>query len=87
MKYQDNDFDEIDEMLFKYFKENQEVPQETQNIIKNMNYNSKRNNFEIRKIAIIILAITTLTTGGVFAQNIVSFFKNIFSSSFISYFI
>ena len=29
MKYQDNDFDEIDEMLFKYFKENQEVPQET----------------------------------------------------------
>ncbi len=27
MKYQDNDFDEIDEMLFKYFKENKEVPQ------------------------------------------------------------
>lgn len=84
MKYQDNDFDEIDEMLFKYFKENQEVPQETQNIIKNMNYNSKRNNFGIRKIAIIILAITTLTTGGVFAQNIVSFFKNIFSLSSIN---
>ena len=39
MKYQDNEFDEIDEMLFKYFKEKQEVPQETQNIIKNMNYN------------------------------------------------
>ena len=84
MKYQDNDFDEIDEMLFKYFKENQEVPQETQNIIKNMNYNFKRNNFGIRKIAIIILAITTLTTGGVFAQNIVSFFKNIFSLSSIN---
>ena len=45
MKYQDNDFDEIDEMLFKYFKENKEVPQKTQNIIKNMNYNGKRNNF------------------------------------------
>ena len=41
MKYQDNDFDEIDEMLFKYFKENKEVPQKTQNIIKNMNYNHK----------------------------------------------
>ena len=79
MKYQDNDFDEIDEMLFKYFKENKEVPQKTQNIIKNMNYNGKRNNFGIRKIAIIILAITTLTTGGVFAKDIVSFFKNIFS--------
>ena len=84
MKYQDNEFDEIDEMLFKYFKEKQEVPQETQNIIKNMNYNVKRNNFGIRKIAIIILAITTLTTGGVFAQNIVSFFKNIFSLSSIN---
>ena len=36
MKYQDNDFDEIDEMLFKYFKENKEVPQKTQNIIKNI---------------------------------------------------
>ena len=84
MKYQDNDFDEIDEMLFKYFKENQEVPQETQNIIKNMNYNNKRNNFGIRKIAIIILTIITLTTGGVFAQNIISFFKNIFSLSSIN---
>ena len=84
MKYQDNDFDEIDEMLFKYFKENKEVPQKTQNIIKNMNYNGKRNNFGIRKIAITILAITTLTTGGVFAQNIVSFFKNIFSLSSIN---
>ena len=84
MKYQDNDFDEIDEMLFKYFKENKEVPQKTQNIIKNMNYNGKRNNFGIRKIAITILAITTLTTGGVFAQNIVSFFKNIISLSSIN---
>ena len=84
MKYQDNDFDEFDEMLFKYFKENKEVPQKTQNIIKNMNYNGKRNNFGIRKIAITILAITTLTTGGVFAQNIVSFFKNIFSLSSIN---
>ena len=84
MKYQDNDFDEIDEMLFKYFKENQEVPQETQNIIKNMNYNNKRNNFGIRKIAIIILTIITLTTGGVFAQNIIPFFKNIFSLSSIN---
>ena len=81
MKYQDNDFDEIDEMLFKYFKENKEVPQKTQNIIKNMNYNGKRNNFGIRKIAITILAITTLTTGGVFAQNIVLFFKIIFSNT------
>lgn len=84
MKYQDNDFDEIDEMLFKYFKENKEVPQKTQNIIKNMNYNGKRNNFGIRKIAITILAITTLTTGGVFAKDIVSFFKNIFSLSSIN---
>ena len=49
-----------------------------------MNYNGKRNNFGIRKIAITILAITTLTTGGVFAQNIVSFFKNIFSLSSIN---
>lgn len=75
MKYQNNDFDEIDEMLFKYFKENQEVPKSTQNIIKNMNYNKKIKTFGIRKIAIIILVITTLTTGGVFAQSIVSFFK------------
>ena len=30
MKYQDNDFDEIDEMLFKYFKENKENPDDYQ---------------------------------------------------------
>ena len=44
MKYQDNEFDEIDEMLFKYFKEKQEVPQETQNIIKNMDFIKKELN-------------------------------------------
>lgn len=78
MKYQDNDFDEIDEMLFKYFKENKEVPQKTQNIIKNMNYNGKRNNFGIRKIAITILAITTLTTGGVILHKILYHFLKIY---------
>ena len=30
MKYQDNDFDESDEMLFKYFKENKENPDDYQ---------------------------------------------------------
>ncbi len=83
MKSQNNNFDEIDNMLFDYFKENKDIPKDTENMLNNIKYTKHKTHFSISKVAIILVTLSTLTTGIVFAKDIVSFFKNIFGLSSI----
>lgn len=84
MKSQNNKFDEVDNMLFDYFKENKDIPKDTENLIDNIKYTKHKTHFGIGKVAIILVALSTLTTGIVFAKDIVSFFKDIFGLSSIN---
>lgn len=83
MKSQNNKFDEVDNMLFDYFKENKEIPKDTENLLNNIKYTKHKTHFSISKVAIILVTFATLTTGIVFAKDIVSFFKDIFGLSSI----
>ena len=81
MKSQNNKFDEIDNMLFDYFKENKDIPKDTENLLNNIKYTKHKTHFGIGKVAIILVTLSTLTTGIVFAKDIASFFKAIFGLS------
>lgn len=84
MDSQKNKYDEIDNMLFEYFNENKEIPKDTENLLKNIKYKKKRNYSMIRKVAIILISLSILTTGLVFANDIVDFFRNLFSLNSIN---
>lgn len=43
------ELDEIDELLYDYFKQNREVPKSTANVIKNTLYKKKRLNLNFLK--------------------------------------
>lgn len=81
--------DEIDELLYNYFKQNREVPESTTKVIETTLYNKKNakakstknmHNFRfiLSKVAIFILCISVIGTGVTFASNISNFFKNLF---------
>ena len=81
--------DEIDELLYNYFKKNREVPESTTKVIETTLYNKKNakakstknmHNFRfiLSKVAIFILCISVIGTGVTFASNISNFFKNLF---------
>lgn len=81
--------DEIDELLYNYFKQNREVPESTTKVIETTLYNKKNakakstknmHNFRfiLSKVAIFILCISVIGTGVTFASNIRNFFKNLF---------
>ena len=80
----DNQFDDIDNIIFDYFKTNQEIPPTIEYSIKNALYTDKINKFNIIEIIrkIIITIITLLTVGGgiVFAKEIGQFLDNIFNN-------
>ena len=81
--------DEIDELLYSYFKQNREVPESTAKVIENTLYTEKSTKtkstkikhkfrFILSKVAIFILSISVVGTGVTFASNISDFFKNLF---------
>lgn len=84
MKSQNNEFDEVDNKLFDYFKDNKDIPKDTENLLNNIKYTKHKTYFGIGKVAIILVTLSTLTTGIVFAKNIVSFLKDIFGLSSIN---
>lgn len=75
-----NPKDEIDDLLYDYFKNNYEdVPIETSKAIDEALYKKKKHSsFNISKIAAIILLCFTMTTGLIFAKDIINFFSEIF---------
>lgn len=81
--------DEIDELLYSYFKQNREIPESTGKVIETTLYTEKSTKtkstkikhkfrFILSKVAIFILSISVVGTGVTFASNISDFFKNLF---------
>lgn len=77
MKQQKNKLDEIDKLLYDYYEKNQNIPQKTVEVIKNTPH-KKKNKLNFSRVAILILTISIFTTGVVFANEIVGFFKGLF---------
>lgn len=84
MKHQKDNIDEIDQLLYNYF-ENKEVPKETTERIKNTINNLKptRRLIFLKAVAT-ICTVFLLTTGVVFAKDIVKFISEIFNLSSIN---
>lgn len=81
--------DEIDELLYSYFKQNREIPESTAKVIETTLYNEKSTKtkstknmhkfrFILSKVAIFILSISVIGTGVAFASDISDFFNNLF---------
>jgi len=77
-------YDELDNMLFDYFKANNDVPNIiTEKINKALNSKPKHNRILeiIKKFIITIISIGTITGGIVFAKEIKQFIENLFQDS------
>ena len=83
------ELDEIDELLYRYFKQNREIPESTAKVIETTLYTEKSTKtnptknmhkfrFILSKVAIFILSISVIGTGVAFASDISDFFKNLF---------
>lgn len=79
-----NNYDEIDNFFFQYFKDYQEVPNIITNGIETAMYNRK-NKYEIieliKKIIITIVSFLTVAGGIVFAREISNFMQSLFRSN------
>ncbi len=87
MKKQENNFDEIDKILFKAFENSPDVPDSTKHTIHNafkLPRKQKKKNYvysTLQKVAIFIVTFTILTTSVVFAKDIINFITNLFTNS------
>lgn len=78
-------FDSIDKLLFEYFENEpeKEIPQTIRKIpqiaIKKVKF--KNNIRKLNKVAVAIITITLMTTGIVFAKDIMNFITSIFTNS------
>lgn len=76
--------EEFDEKLFNYFDNNKNVPNEFHKAIFGVSLNKKKRNniiFNLKKVAVIVISISTITVGTVFASHINQFIGNIFKDS------
>jgi len=74
--------EDLDENLFRYYKENKKVPDEFHKAIFNTSLIQKKKNkiyIDFMKVATILFSISTITAGTVFATH--QFFCDIFNSS------
>jgi len=84
MKHQKDNIDEIDQLLYDYF-ENKEVPKETTERIKNtINTLKPTKKFVFFKAVATVCTVFLLTTGVVFAEDIVKFIGEIFNLTSIN---
>ncbi len=77
-------FDEIDNILFSYFDNNKDIPLSTQETIyKAFDIPAKPITliYKIQKIAVILITFIILTTGVVFAKDIISFITSLFTNT------
>lgn len=83
-----NNYDEIDNLLFEYFKDNEYVPTIITDGIENA-INNKNKKYKIvlliRKLAIIIMGVLTVTSGIVFAKDIKTFVNNLIENIYGNY--
>ena len=70
MKQQKNNLDEIDKMLYEYFENNKEIPEETAKVIENTFHKKKKSHLMIFRAVATVCTVFLLTTGVVFAKDI-----------------
>lgn len=76
--------DDFDEKLFNFFKNNIEVPKKIEAGIWKVTLKSNTKNkkfIDIKKVAVILFSISTITVGTVFATHINQFISNIFNDN------
>lgn len=85
VKQTNKDFDEFDQLLFKHFEKNKDVPPSTRYTIEHSLSNSKRNNNrifdKIKRLISILVALAFLSTGAVFAKDIIHYIKSFFTNT------
>lgn len=82
----ENNFDEFDNMLFEYYKNNKNVPLSTQKAIKTAFTKERKKNTVtpitiLKRVAILIVSISIVTASTVFAKDIINFINKIFNNS------
>lgn len=79
-----NNLDDIDKMLFSYFDNNKNIPSSTQETILNA-FEIPRKPlslvYKIQKVAIVLISFIVLTTGVVFAKDIINFITSLFTNT------
>lgn len=81
---QNNNLDDIDKMLFSYFDNNKDIPSSTQDTILKAFEKPKKTIslvYKIQKVAIILITFIILTTGVVFAKDIINFITSLFTNT------
>lgn len=83
-----DNYDEIDNLLFEYFKDNEYVPDIITNGIENA-INNKNKKYKIflliRKFIITVIGLFTITSGIVFAKDIKTFVNNLIENIYGNY--
>lgn len=82
----ENNFDEFDNILFEYYKNNRNVPLSTQKAIQTAFTKERKKNTVtpitiLKKVAILIVSISVVTASTVFAKDIINFINKIFNNS------
>lgn len=83
-----DNYDEIDNLLFEYFKDNEYVPDIITNGIENAMYNKNKKYkifLLIRKFIITVIGLFTITSGIVFAKDIKTFVNNLIENIYGNY--
>lgn len=75
--------DEIDKLLYEYFHSNKGIPEKTAEVIKNAPH-KKHFNYQIGKYVAAMVILLFLTTGVVFAKDIIKFIDDIFNLTSIN---
>lgn len=74
--------DNFDEKLFRYFKDNQNIPNEIKDTIWNMDLHKRKvHKINIKNAIITIISLLTMSTGVVFAKDIAEFTQKVFFDS------
>ena len=81
MKQQKNNLDEIDKMLYEYFENNKEIPEETAKVIENTFHKKKKSHLMIFRAVATVCTVFLLTTGVVFAKDIANLISQMFNLS------
>lgn len=90
MKNKNNDNnDKIDDFLYNFYKQNQDIPHSTKLTIDNtidkiFDKKKKKSNFNItilKRVAVVVLTVGIFTASTVFAKDIIEFLNRIFTNS------
>lgn len=74
----ENEFDEIDNLMFEYFSKNNEVPESTKKVVCNAFNNNKYTINSLKKVAIYIISAAIITSSVALADGLINTENNLF---------